>query len=77
MLSSTTTTRAYSRKGTREVWFGEDHVVTPIHDRYRMGPGATVDGPAIVEERESTTVVGAGATARVAADGSLIIEVTG
>jgi N-methylhydantoinase A/oxoprolinase/acetone carboxylase beta subunit len=33
-------------------------------------------GPAIVEERESTTVVGGDATARVAEDGSLIIEVT-
>jgi N-methylhydantoinase A len=65
-----------ARKGTRDVFFGDGYVPTPIYDRYRMGPGATVDGPAIVEERESTTVVGPDATARVAADGSLIIEVT-
>jgi N-methylhydantoinase A len=63
-------------KGTRDVHFGDGYVATPIYDRYRMGPGTTVTGPAIVEERESTTVVGAGATARVAADGSLIVEVT-
>jgi N-methylhydantoinase A len=63
-------------KGTRDVFFADGYVATPIYDRYRMGPGATVDGPAIVEERESTTVVGADATARVAEDGSLIIEVT-
>ena len=51
------------------------YVATPIYDRYRMGPGTQIEGPAIVEERESTTVVGPGATARVAEDGSLIIEV--
>jgi N-methylhydantoinase A len=64
-----------ARKGTRDVWFGDGYVETPIYDRYRMGPGARAAGPAIVEERESTTVVGPGAHARVAEDGSLIIEV--
>ena len=33
----------------------------PVYDRYRLGPGAAFVGPAIVEERESTTVIGAGA----------------
>ncbi len=64
-----------ARKGTRDVYFGDGYVVdTPIYDRYRMGPGTRIDGPAIVEERESTSVVGPGATARVADDGSLIVE---
>ena len=62
-------------KGTRDVYFDDGFVDTPIYDRYRMGPGTRIDGPAIVEERESTSVVGPGATARVAEDGSLIIEV--
>ena len=64
-----------ARKGTRDVYFDDRYIETPIYDRYRMGPGSTIAGPAIVEERESTSVVGAGATARVAEDGSLIIEV--
>ena len=63
-----------AQKGTRDVWFDDAYVSTPIYDRYRMGPGTRIDGPAIVEERESTTVVGPGATARVADDGSLIVE---
>jgi N-methylhydantoinase A len=63
-----------ARKGTRAVYFDDGYAETPIHDRYRMGPGTTLAGPAIVEERESTTVVGPGATARVAEDGSLIVE---
>ena len=64
-----------ARKGTRDVYFDDGFLDTPIYDRYRMGPGTRIDGPAIVEERESTSVVGPGATARVAEDGSLIIEV--
>jgi N-methylhydantoinase A len=63
-----------SLKGTRDVWFEDGYVETPIHDRYAMAVDARLEGPAIVEERESTTVVGPGATARVAADGSLILE---
>jgi N-methylhydantoinase A len=63
-----------ARKGTRAVYFDDGYAETPIHDRYRMGPGTALAGPAIVEERESTTVVGPGATARVAEDGSLIVE---
>jgi N-methylhydantoinase A len=62
-----------ARKGSRRVWFDDGYVETPIYDRYRMGVDARVDGPAIVEERESTTVVGPGASARVAEDGSLVI----
>jgi N-methylhydantoinase A len=61
-------------KGTRAVYFDDGFVETPIYNRYRMGPGTRIDGPAIVEERESTSVVGPGATARVADDGSLIME---
>jgi N-methylhydantoinase A len=63
-----------ARKGTRQVCFDGRFAETPIYDRYRMGPGTRIDGPAIVEERESTTVVGPGARARVAEDGSLIVE---
>jgi N-methylhydantoinase A len=64
-----------ARKGTRDVHFGDGYVPTPIYDRYRMAPGTAIEGPAIVEERESTSVVGPGASARVAEDGSLIVEV--
>jgi len=63
-------------KGSRNVYFDGAYRETPIHDRYGMSVGAQIEGPAIVEERESTTVVGPDATARVAEDGSLIIEVT-
>ena len=38
---------------------GAAYVETPVYDRYALGPGARFAGPAIVEERESTLVVGA------------------
>jgi N-methylhydantoinase A len=33
---------------------------TPVFDRYALEPGTRLDGPAIVQERESTLVVGPG-----------------
>jgi N-methylhydantoinase A/oxoprolinase/acetone carboxylase beta subunit len=50
-------------KGERLVYFPEwsEHRPVPVYDRYLLGPGAAFEGPAIVEESESTTVVGPGA----------------
>ena len=45
-----------------------------VYDRYRLGAGATFAGPAIVEERESTLVVGEGAKVRVDEFGFLWVE---
>ena len=63
-------------KGTRRAWFAEanDWVETPVYDRYALGPGTTLAGPAIVEERESTAVVGPGARCRVDERRTLVVE---
>ena len=47
-------------KGRRPVFIAEEDtfVDCPVFDRYGLGPGAAVEGPAIVEERESTVFVG-------------------
>ena len=47
-------------KGHRPVFLTEEggFVDCPVLDRYGLEPGATVNGPAIVEERESTVFVG-------------------
>jgi N-methylhydantoinase A len=52
-----------ARKGTRKAYFpaAGGFVDTAVFDRYRLGPGDRIDGPAIVEERESTVVVPPGA----------------
>lgn len=47
-------------KGHREAYVYEERGYRPVavYDRYRLAPGATFTGPAIVEERESTVIVG-------------------
>jgi N-methylhydantoinase A/oxoprolinase/acetone carboxylase beta subunit len=61
-------------KGSRKAYFPEigGYVETPVYDRYALGPGARLAGPAIVEERESTTVVGPGAVVTVDAHRTLV-----
>jgi N-methylhydantoinase A len=41
----------------RSVYFGGKTIETPVYDRYALPPGFASDGPAIVEEYGSTTVV--------------------
>jgi N-methylhydantoinase A len=63
-------------KGQRDVYFGEtDFTPCKVYDRYALKPGDTFEGPAVVEERESTTVVGPGASASVDQYHNLIIDI--
>jgi len=66
-----------ARKGTRPVYLGDaqDYVAVPVYDRYALSPGESIAGPAIVEERESTCVLGTGDTAEVDARYNLVAEV--
>jgi N-methylhydantoinase A len=63
--------------GEREVWFPESggFVSTPIYDRERLRPGNAFDGPAIVEQMDTTTVVLPGMRAQVDPYLNLILEV--
>src|SRR5436309_5405062 len=65
-----------SRKGTRRAYFPETrgYVDTPVYDRYALAAGTSLSGPAIVEERESTTVLPPGLTAAVDEYANLIAE---
>ena len=64
-----------ARKGRRPATFGAGTVVEcPVYERYRLPAGATIEGPAIIEERESTTVCGPGSRLRVDAYGILAVE---
>jgi N-methylhydantoinase A len=49
-------------------------VEAQVRDRYALRAGETVDGPAIVEERESTTIVPAGARCTVNDDLALVVK---
>jgi N-methylhydantoinase A/oxoprolinase/acetone carboxylase beta subunit len=78
--SATTARRGSVRaiKGARRAYFAEagGFAETPVYDRYALATGMTLTGPAIVEERESTAVIGPGGRARVDAGLALIVEMT-
>ena len=63
-------------KGTRMAYFPEEgrYLETTVYDRYALESGAAFDGPAIVEERESTLIVGPGAQCRVDSWLNVIVE---
>jgi N-methylhydantoinase A len=66
-----------SRKGVRRAYFPEarGYADTPVYDRYALAPGMSLTGPAIVEERESTTVIPPWMTATVDEYANLLAEV--
>ena len=61
-------------KGTRQAYFGEDYVAAPVYDRQDLGIGVIIDGPALIEERESTVIIGPGDRVQVDEFGNLIAE---
>jgi 5-oxoprolinase (ATP-hydrolysing)/N-methylhydantoinase A len=62
-------------KGHRKAYFGDGFVVAAIYDRYRLTPGIEISGPAIIEERESTTLVPPGDALTVDGSGNLRIAI--
>ena len=66
---------ADARRATREVVFGGEACDTSVYDRSRLVPGASFDGPAVVEGGESTTIVHPGQRAQVDHDANLVVEV--
>jgi N-methylhydantoinase A len=63
-------------KERREVYFAEagGYVDCPIFDRYALAAGARIEGPAIVEELDSTTVLHPGFRLLVDETANLVIE---
>ena len=51
-----------------------EFVSCAVYDRYALAPGQRIAGPAVVEEPESTAVIGAGANAEVDAQGNLLVS---
>lgn len=63
-------------KSEREVYFEEyrDFQPTPVYDRAALTPGASISGPAVIEERESTMVIVPGFNLRVDSHLNLVIQ---
>ncbi|EJT02387.1 hydantoinase/oxoprolinase family protein [Rhizobium sp. CCGE 510] len=64
-------------KGQRQVYFQElgAYAETPVYDHYKLPVDREFAGPAIVEQRESTAVVGPSGVFHVDANGNLVINI--
>jgi N-methylhydantoinase A/oxoprolinase/acetone carboxylase beta subunit len=62
-------------KGHRRAFFAElgGFVETPVYDRYQLAAGMTFPGPAVVEEKDSTAVIGPNATVTVDDYANLVV----
>jgi N-methylhydantoinase A len=65
-----------AQKGSREIYLPEDEDfrTVPVYDRYRLDPGAVFEGPAVIEERESTVILGPEGRAEIDAARNLIVR---
>ncbi|WP_198411766.1 hydantoinase/oxoprolinase family protein [Microvirga flavescens] len=75
-VPSSGTDFSQAQKGSRDVYFTElrKYVNTPVYDRYLLAPEMAFPGPAIIEERECTVVVGPSGNVRIDEYGSIFID---
>jgi len=61
---------------TRAIYLPEDHamVPVPVYSRYTLPADFECDGPCVIEERESTTIIGRNARVRVDDHRSIVIS---
>jgi N-methylhydantoinase A len=71
------TPREHARalKSKRTAYFGPQSgaIETPVYDRYMLKPKDRFEGPALIEERESTIVIGPHSRVEVQEQGELLI----
>jgi len=60
---------------SRRVWFDGQWCDTRILERDGLGPGAVIEGPAIIEQVDTTVLIEPGCRAQVDAYGNLVVEV--
>jgi N-methylhydantoinase A len=75
-LPTDTRGKGDARRGLRRAYFPErgEYIETAVYDRYALNAGTKFTGPAIVEERESTLIVGARGKARVDERLNIVVE---
>jgi len=65
---------SHAIKGTRQVYFDRQYQETTVYDGHKLQSGNSLSGPAIIEQRESTTVVLPGQQAVKGAQGEVLIS---
>jgi N-methylhydantoinase A len=64
-------------KGRREAYFGNGYISTPIYDRIKLPLGGRIEGPAIIEQADTTTVIYPKQNCYVDNCGNIIIKALG
>jgi N-methylhydantoinase A/oxoprolinase/acetone carboxylase beta subunit len=64
-----------ARKGRRIAWFADEACEMDVFDRYLLHPGDSIEGPAAIEERESTCILRPGDHAVVDRHYNLVVEI--
>ena len=64
------------QKGVRDIYLPEEEGFreVPVYDRYRLGPGSAFEGPAVIEEKESTVILGPEGRAQIDTAQNLIVR---
>lgn len=62
-----------AKKDQREVYFGAGCLPTPVYERRQMAAGIPLQGPAVIEQLGSTTILQPGQVARADRFGNLIM----
>ncbi|MDA0785190.1 MAG: hydantoinase/oxoprolinase family protein [Proteobacteria bacterium] len=75
-LSTDTDDAEAARKPNRQVYFDGGYRDTPVYDRVRLPAGTRIEGPSVIEEFGSTTVVFPGQYATVDAHGIIVVRRT-
>ncbi len=74
LAPSADSTSEAAKLGTRPVWFDGGWHEASIWDRLALPVGAVINGPAVLEQGDATTVIDPGLAARVDGFGNLIVE---
>lgn len=69
------TTLDEARREIRPVWYSGRWHDTPVYAREKLPLDAVIEGPAILEQMDATTVLEPGDRARSDADGNIIIDI--
>lgn len=75
-LGSSAADAAAAVTGHRDAWFAETGgaMCTPVYDRRKLAAGIVLQGPAIIEQMDTTTVVLPGMSCTVDVRGNLILK---
>jgi N-methylhydantoinase A len=75
LFSTSYSTATGETPPTRMVYFNGEWLTSNVYDRTQIGSDTRIEGPAIIQQVDSTCVIDPGSTAKIDSVGNLIIDV--